>query len=78
MNDISALNSAMQGIQQGLTGMRKNALDVAKVGASESSGPADYVKPLVDLKQNELQVMASAKVLNSVDEAIGSLFDDKA
>ena len=78
MSEISALNSALTGIQRGLEGARKNASDIAKAGTSDNPTVEDFIKPLVDLKVNSLQVRASAKVLETVDKTIGSLFDEKA
>ena len=76
MSDISAMNSAMAGIQTGLEGMRKNAMEIARSGPSLST--EQLTTSIVDLKSNQLQVQASAKVLETVDKTIGSLFDDKA
>ena len=76
MSDISAMNSAMTGIQNGLSGMRKNAMEIAKMGPSMST--EQLTTSIVDLKSNEIQVQASAKVLETVDKTIGSLLDEKA
>ena len=79
MSEISALNSALLGIQKGLTGMRKHAGDIAGASTSENGlAPENLAQSIVGLKESELQVKASAKVLKTVDETIGSLFDDKA
>ena len=79
MSDISALNSSILGIQKGLSGMRKNAADIARAGSTDV-GPSNeqLTRSIVGLKENELQVKASAKVLKTVHDTIGSLFDDKA
>ena len=79
MNEISAFNASIAGIQQGLAGMRKNASDIASSGTREQGLSTEQLtRSVVDLKANELQVQASARVLKTVDETIGSLFDDKA
>jgi len=76
MSEISALNSSLLGIQKGLSGMRKNAADIAKSGPGLST--EQLTTSIVDLKANELQVQASAKVLETIDKTIGSLFDEEA
>lgn len=79
MSEISALNSSLLGIQKGLAGMRKNASDIARAGSTDAPLSAGQLtSSIVSLKENELQVKASAKVLKAVDETIGSLFSDKA
>jgi hypothetical protein len=78
MNEISALNSAIAGIQKGLSGARKNAAEIARAGTEENYSTEGFIKPAVELKQNSLQVQASAKVLKTVDDMIGSLLDEKA
>ena len=79
MTDISALNSAFTGIQKGLEGMRKSASDITRAGTTENGLSAEgLTTAIVELKENQVQVQASAKVLKTVDETIGSLFDDKA
>ena len=79
MSEISALNSSLLGIQKGLSGMRKNAADIAKAGTQDTGiSTGQLTQSIVGLKENELQVKASAKVLQTIDETIGSLIDDKA
>ena len=79
MSEISALNSALLGIQKGYSGLRKNAQDIASLNIKDSgSSVDDLATSFVELKANALQVKASAAVLKAVDETIGSLIDDKA
>lgn len=78
MSGISALNSSLAGIQQGLAGMRKNAADIARAGSEGTVSTAQLTTSIVSMKENELQVKASAKVLQTTNDVIGSLFDDKA
>ena len=74
----SALSSALYGIQKGLTGIDKDAAQIASTGAFNSQNPADFAQPLVDLQSNRLQVEMSAKVMKSLDETIGTLLDVRA
>ena len=71
----SAMNSALYGIQKGLTGMDKNAAQIASAGAFKSQNPADLAKSLVDMQSNRMQVEVSAKVMKSLDETLGTLLD---
>ena len=61
-------NSALAGIQKGLSGVAENAEKIAKVDPE-----ADLAGAIVDLKQDERQVKASAKlvkVAKSLDDEI--------
>jgi len=79
MSEISALNSALTGIQKGMSGIRKSAADIASASTLENGfSTEDIARSAVNLKENELLVKASVKVLKTVDETIGSLFDDEA
>ncbi len=76
MSDISNLSTARAGMKTGLDGMKKNAVNIASKEAMQSqSAPVD---DLVDLKMNKYQVLASGKVVETVDEMLGSLLDTKA
>ncbi len=84
MSSISALNAGQQGIRKGLNGIKKNAHDIANANsrevsssAQQTAGPKDVTQPLVDLKLNKLQVQASAKVVQTGSDMIGSLIDMK-
>lgn len=76
MADISALNSGLQGIQRGLQGMRKSASEIASAPTAEDG--ADLTRPMVELMVERTQVQASAKVVKTAGDLIGTLFDDKA
>lgn len=78
MSDISALNSSLSGIQKGLAGMRKNAAEIARTATEGAVSSEQLTTSLVAMKENELQIKASAKVLQTSHDLIGSLFDDKA
>lgn len=75
MNIDSAWNSALTGIRRGMEGLDRNAADVA--GASKGDGK-DIAAPLVESKQNKLQVQANVAMVKTLDETIGSLLDEKA
>ncbi len=73
-----AFNQAMLGVQRGLQGAQQNAAKIASAGQLGGDDPGGLVEPLVGLKLNELQVQASAEVIKSVDEMLGSLLDEQA
>lgn len=75
MDVNSALSSAVTGIHRGLQGLDDNADAVARASTGDGG---DVVTPLVESKLNQLQVEASAKMVKSVDEAVGSLLDEMA
>ena len=75
MQITSALGNALYGIKKGLTEIDKNAAKVAGADTLNSPNAVDIAQPLVELQVNKLQVEASAKVMKSVDETLGSLID---
>ncbi len=78
--NISALNTGINGINQGLNNMRRNASTIAQAvnnGISEGAvkPPAEVTSALLNLKQDALQIQASTKVVETVHKMIGSLLD---
>lgn len=74
-----ALHSGISGIEKGLNDARQAAHEIATIGTTtENENPTEVVHPLLDLKQAELQVAASANVIKTQDEMIGSLLDEMA
>lgn len=79
MGVLSIQSTAVQGIQRGLDGMRKNAAEIASADQLNQAGQeTDLAGALVNLQQNKVQVQASAKVVSTLDEVIGSLIDTRA
>lgn len=76
VSSSSVLATGVQGVQTGMANASDAAGKIARLGTTESDG--DFVTPMVDLKQSELQVKASAAVIKSADEMIGTLIDIKA
>lgn len=77
MSGISALNSALTGIHKGLEGARRTAADIASKDQFTQEDPESLATSMVDLKQNTLQVKASAKAFEIVSDAIGSIINIK-
>ncbi|MCN4144467.1 MAG: hypothetical protein LC437_05185 [Thiohalomonas sp.] len=63
------------GMQTGLDGLKRNALNLPSKEAMAAQGAP--VKELVEMKMNQYQVLASGKVIETVDEILGSLFRQK-
>lgn len=74
----SATSLASIGIQRGMEGARRNAEKIAAADQLNNKHPGATVEALVDLKQNQLQVSASARLLSVIDDMIGTLIDDEA
>lgn len=65
----SAAAYAYQGMQDGFNRLTENSQQLANPNNTE------IAEPLIELKQNETQVQASAKSFKSYDEMIGTLID---
>jgi len=70
---ISALNTGINGINQGLGNLRRDASAVAQAVSSEQN--TDVASALVNVKLDSLQIEASAKVVETVHDMLGSLLD---
>ena len=75
MSEYSILATAQQGIKTGLAGMKKNAAALASKEAMQD--PAIPIKEIVDMKMNQYQVLASGKVIETVDEILGATLDEE-
>jgi flagellar basal body rod protein FlgG len=79
MNVNSVLNTGLHGIQKGFEGVEKAATEIVRGGADGPAGSnADMVEPLVDLKLYERAVEASAQIVKTADEVLGTLLDTLA
>ena len=79
MGVLSVQSSAVLGIQRGLDGMRKDASEIASADQLNNAGQeTNIVESLVSMKQNQVQVQASAKVVSALDEVLGSIIDTRA
>lgn len=74
-------------IQTGLNGMRhsqqeilKSANDIVRAGTvnKDSSTISDFAEPIVNMKYEQHIFDASAKVVKTADEMLGTLMDIKA
>ncbi len=78
MSSVSALGSALQGIQTGLRNLDRDAAQIASAAQFTNESAADLAEPLVNLTLDRLQVQLSAKVMKAVDQTIGTLLDEFA
>lgn len=69
----------IQGIQEGLAGMENAARKIARGGVDGPQGTAEgagsLVEPIVELNLYERSVEASAQVVKTADETLGTLLD---
>lgn len=79
----NALSAGLAGIQQGEQKLTQAAQEVASantqrpVQPNQASEKADLAKALLDEKQGQQQVQASAKVVEAGSQMVGSLVDIK-
>ena len=74
----SLLSIGTQGVQAGMRRANEAAQDIVRVTTGSPDKGGDLVTPLVDLKVSEHLVAASAKVIKSADETLGTLIDTLA
>jgi hypothetical protein len=73
----SVLASGVQGLQLGISQANKAGANIARAGTTTSGDNNDLTNSLVDLKSAEQQVKASAQVIKSADDTVGTLIDLK-
>jgi flagellar basal body rod protein FlgG len=80
-NTLAIGIQGIQGIQDGVAGMESAARKIARGGVDGPQGTAgstrDMIEPMVDLQLYERSVEASAQVVKTADETLGSLLDIK-
>ncbi|MFV1873387.1 MAG: flagellar biosynthesis protein FlgE [Oleiphilus sp.] len=75
MNVNSILQTGIQGVQSATQGVERAAKDIVRSGADGAAGQNSVVEPIVDLKLYERSVQASAQVVKTADEVLGSILD---
>lgn len=72
----NTLGIGIQGVQEGLQGMENAARKIARGGVDGPQGTAGgLIEPILDLKLYERSVEASAQVVKTADETLGTLLD---
>ncbi|MCG8518042.1 MULTISPECIES: flagellar basal body rod C-terminal domain-containing protein [Marinobacter] len=78
----NTLAIGIQGVQEGIQGMDNAARRIARGGTDgpqgSASGNGDLLEPIVDLKLYQRSVEASAQVVKTADETLGTLLDINA
>lgn len=74
----SANRIGIQGIQNGMNGLRRNAAEIASARQIDGSAVREISEPLLEQARNVRQVEASAKVLRAADDMVGWLFHELA
>ena len=80
---LPALSAGLYGINKGMDNLRVHANEIAQASKGDSENPdvsnnVDIARSLVGMKEDELQVKSSARVIKTVDNILGSLFDEWA
>ena len=77
----NTLGIGIQGIQDGMVGMDNAARKIARGGADGPQGSAEgagnLADPIIELNLYKRSVEASAQVVRTADETIGTLLDIK-
>ncbi|MEQ9544668.1 MAG: flagellar biosynthesis protein FlgE [Marinobacter sp.] len=75
----NTLGIGIQGIQEGMAGMENAARKIARGGVDGPQGTAEgagsLAEPIVELNLYERSVEASAQVVKTADETLGTLLD---
>lgn len=73
-----SLSGGIEAFHRAERTMASAAQDIASAGTNREASVSDFVKPLVSMKEAEIQAKAAARVIRAEDEMIGSLLDVKA
>lgn len=77
----NTLSLGIQGIQDGMVGMENAARKIARGGVDGpqgSAGASNLAEPLIDMILYERSIEASAQVVKTADETLGTLLDIRA
>lgn len=78
----NTLSLGVQGIQDGMAGMENAARRIARGGVDGPQGTANgagnLAEPMIDMILYERSVEASAQVVKTADETLGTLLDIRA
>ncbi|MCU7803095.1 MAG: hydrolase [Candidatus Thiodiazotropha sp. (ex Lucinoma borealis)] len=73
----SITGPALQGIQKGFQGMRKVASEIANAQQTNQAKPTDLSRAMVELQQHANQSKAQVKTLQTVNDVVGTLIDER-
>lgn len=72
---IPSIQTGLTGIHNGLDNLRRDAHEIAAASAKGSESTDDLARSLVDLNSDRTQVQASVKVVQAIDENLGTLLN---
>ena len=75
MSVNSILNPGIQGVQSATQGVERVAKDIVRSGADGAAGQNNVVESIVDLQLYERSVQASAQIVKTADEVLGTILD---
>ncbi|KZY67424.1 hypothetical protein A3742_11445 [Oleiphilus sp. HI0071] len=79
MNVNSVIDVGLSGVRQGIEGVEKTASDIVRAGAIDGAvGANDAAESIVELRLYQRSVEASAQVVRTADEVLGTLLDTMA
>lgn len=74
----SVLNTGVNGMQRSSAEMQKSAHEIASFGTIDAEPEATLAEPVVNMKFEQLIFEASAKVVSTANETLGTLIDIKS
>lgn len=75
MTLINALNTGILGIQRGLADVQRNASNIASTDTMTADNASNLAESMVGLMSARTQVEASARVVETVNETLGTIID---
>ena len=79
MNINNSTEIGLQGIRTGLQGVENAASEIVRAGTVDGAeGSNDVIEPIIELKLYERSIEASAQVVRTADEVLGTLLDTMA
>tara|TARA_R110001599_G_C12181396_1_gene654089 strand:- start:1200 stop:1442 length:243 start_codon:yes stop_codon:yes gene_type:complete len=75
MSVNSILHSGIQGVQSATQGVERAAKDIVRSGTDGAAGQNNVVESIVDLQLYERSVQASAQIVKTADEVLGTILD---
>lgn len=78
MKITGAMHTAISGLQRGRQRMREAAGRLADPQQMSAASPASPAPALLELKAGERQALLAIRVLQTEDELLGRLVDEKA
>jgi len=74
----SVMNTGVAGVKTGYDMLNRSADQIAKANIPpEEGGPDNLVNPIVEQQLGKIQVQASAKVIETASETLGTIIDLK-